>query len=159
MGRIEQKTTLERMPEHLRSYCVPQEYSAYTPRDHAVWRFVLKRAEPFFLIYAHPVYKEGLKKTGLSLEFIPEIETMDEALSEFGWGAVCVRGFVPPLIFLEFGANRVLPIAADVRSYKNLAYTSAPDIIHEAAGHAPIIADSEYRDYLTCYSKVATRNI
>ena len=74
------------------------------------------------------------------------------------WGAVCIRGFVP-LIFLEFGANKVLPIAADMRSLKNIAYTPAPDIVHEAAGHAPIIADPEYRDYLSKYSQVAVKAI
>ena len=31
------------LPPHLRRYVVPQDYGAYTPRDHAVWRHILRR--------------------------------------------------------------------------------------------------------------------
>jgi phenylalanine-4-hydroxylase len=39
-------------------------------------------------------------------------------------------------------------IAADIRQINHIEYTPAPDIIHEAAGHAPIIADPDYAEYL-----------
>ena len=38
-------------------------------------------------------------------------------------------------------------------------YTPAPDIVHEAAGHAPILADKDYRDYLCSYAEVASKAI
>jgi phenylalanine-4-hydroxylase len=31
---------------------------------------------------------------------------------------------------------------------EHIEYTPAPDIIHEGAGHAPIIANPEYAEYL-----------
>ena len=40
---------------------------------------------------------------------------------------------------MEFQAYRVLVIAADIRQINHIEYTPAPDILHEAAGHAPII--------------------
>ncbi|HXK17283.1 MAG TPA: hypothetical protein VNG33_05765, partial [Polyangiaceae bacterium] len=42
----------------------------------------------------------------------------------------------------------LLPIAADMRTAEHLVYTPAPDIIHEAAGHAPILPDPTYAAYL-----------
>lgn len=42
----------------------------------------------------------------------------------------------------------ILPIARDMRSVEHIGYTPAPDIVHEAAGHAPIIADKDYRFFL-----------
>jgi phenylalanine-4-hydroxylase len=36
----------------------------------------------------------------------------------------------------------------DIRQLEHIEYTPAPDIIHEGAGHAPIIANPEYAEYL-----------
>ena len=35
-----------------------------------------------------------------------------------------------------------------MRRVEHLPYTPAPDIIHEAAGHAPILPDPEYAAFL-----------
>ena len=84
---------------------------------------------------------------------------MDEKLRRFGWRAVAVSGFIPPAAFMEFQSLGVLPIACDMRKLENLAYTPAPDIVHEAAGHAPIIADPEYAAYLREYGEVSRKAI
>ena len=60
-------------------------------------------------------------------------------MSNIGWGAVPVRGFIPPWAFMEFQALGILPIACDMRNSEHLTYTPAPDIVHESAGHSPII--------------------
>jgi len=73
---------------------------------------------------------------------------MNDILARIGWAAVTVDGFIPPAAFMEFQAYKVLVIAANVRQIHHIEYTPAPDILHEAAGHAPIIADEEYANYL-----------
>ena len=90
---------------------------------------------PFFKKHAHSSYFEGLNKTGITFNKIPSIKDMNEKMSRIGWGAVPVRGFIPPWAFMEFQALGVLPIACDIRNSENLTYTPAPDIIHESAGH------------------------
>ena len=84
---------------------------------------------------------------------------MNEKLSNFGWGAVAVRGFIPPWAFMEFQALAVLPIACDMRSSKHLTYTPAPDIVHESAGHSPIIINEEYSYYLKEYGRIASKAV
>ena len=74
-------------------------------------------------------------------------------------GAVCVQGFIPPLAFLDFQANCLLPIATDIRTLEHIEYTPAPDIVHEAAGHAPILLDKDYRKFLENYAKTARKAI
>jgi len=147
------------IPPHLEPFIVKQNYEKYTPRDQAVWRFIMSHSLSYFAKHAHSVYVKGLEKTGIPIEEIPHVSAMNERLQEFGWGAVCVCGFIPPLAFLEFQANRILPIAADMRTVEHLTYTPAPDIVHEAAGHAPIIADPGYREYLTRYAQMARKAI
>lgn len=147
------------LPSHLKRYVVNQDYSHYTAEDQAVWRFIMRNLNDFLSKNAHPCYSEGLKKTGISLEKIPNIEEMNSRLSEFGWGAVAVSGFIPPAAFMEFQSRSILPIASDMRSLQHLNYTPAPDIVHEAAGHAPIIVDPEYSAYLKKYAKIASHAI
>src|SRR5262249_35686583 len=93
---------------------------------------------------AHPSYAQGFRATGMSRDRIPRIEEMSEHLASIGWHAVAVDGFIPPRAFQAFQAIRILPIACDVRRPDHLEYTPAPDIVHEAAGHAPMLVDPEY---------------
>ncbi len=147
------------LPAHLRRFVVPQDYAAYTPRDHAVWRHVLRRLTAHLAGRAHPRYLAGLAATGIGTEAIPSIDEMNVKLARVGWSAVAVRGFVPPAVFTELQSRRVLAIAADVRTHEHIEYTPAPDIVHESAGHAPFIADPSYARYLQAAGEVGFRAI
>lgn len=148
---------LERLPRHLQRYVVDQQWDLYTPVDHAVWRYILRQAVRLLATRAHPVYLDGLRQTGINLEQIPRIEEMNRALEPIGWGAAAVDGFIPPAAFMEFQAHRVLVIAADMRQVDHVEYTPAPDIVHEAAGHAPIILDREYAEYLRRFGEIGAK--
>ena len=149
----------QELPAHLRKYVVDQFYQRYTPVDQAVWRYIVRQLVSFLSANAHPIYREGLRRTGIEVDQIPHIENISKKLEEFGWKAVPVSGFIPPTAFMEFQALGYLPIASDMRTIEHAMYTPAPDIVHEAAGHAPIIADPEYATYLKKYADVASRSI
>ena len=144
-------------PKHLLQFAVDQRYDDYTPVDHAVWRFIMRQNIFFLKEYAHKVYFQGLLNTGISFERIPRIQEMNDILAKIGWGAVAVDGFIPPAAFMEFQAYKVLVIACDMRQIHHIEYTPAPDIVHEAAGHAPIIVDREYSDYLQRFGEVGAK--
>jgi phenylalanine-4-hydroxylase len=84
---------------------------------------------------------------------------MNRILKEIGWAAVAVDGFIPPSAFMEFQAYNVLVIACDIRQLEHIEYTPAPDIIHEGAGHAPIIANPEYAEYLRRFGEIGCKAI
>jgi phenylalanine-4-hydroxylase len=84
---------------------------------------------------------------------------MNRILQEIGWAAVAVDGFIPPAAFMEFQAYNVLVIASDIRQIDHIEYTPAPDIIHEGAGHAPIIANPEYAEYLRRFGEIGCKAI
>ena len=136
------------LPCHLQRYVVGQDYGAYTPRDQAVWRHILRQLTTRLEGRAHPSYLAGLAQAGISVERIPSLEEMNAKLARIGWRAVAVKGFIPPAVFTELQSLGVLAIAADIRSVDHLDYTPAPDIVHESAGHAPILADPGYARYL-----------
>lgn len=156
---IESNEILERLPKHLSQFVKPQDYSDYSAIDQAVWRYVMRKNVDYLSQVAHSSYLEGLKKTGISIDHIPNMYGMNRILKEIGWAAVAVDGFIPPSAFMEFQAYNVLVIASDIRQLEHIEYTPAPDIIHEGAGHAPIIANPEYAEYLRRFGEIGCKAI
>lgn len=148
---------LERLPRHLKRYVVAQRYERYTALDQALWRYVMRQNYSFLKDVAYYPYIPGLKKAGLSIAKIPDLQQMNDSLKLIGWGAVTVDGFIPPAAFMEFQAHRVLVIAADIRQLEHIEYTPAPDIIHESSGHAPIIGEPDYASYLQYFGEIGTK--
>ena len=156
---IESNPLLDRLPKHLRQFIKPQDYSDYTPINQAVWRYVMRKNVNYMSKVAHGYYLDGLKKTGIEVDNIPSMYGMNRILTEIGWAAVAVDGFIPPNAFMEFQAYNVLVIASDIRQLEHIEYTPAPDIIHEGAGHAPIIANPEYAEYLRRFGEIGCKAI
>jgi phenylalanine-4-hydroxylase len=148
-----------RLPAHLRRYIVEQDYGRYTPVDQAVWRYIMRQLASHLSKTAHPAYMPGLRNTGIEIDRIPDLSKMSSKLEEFGWSVVAVSGFIPPAAFMELQAHGFLPIASDLRTVDHVLYTPAPDIVHEAAGHAPILIDPEFANYLKSYAQVASKAI
>ena len=149
----------KKLPKHLHKFIVKQPYEEYTAQNQAVWRYVMRLNVDYLKHVAHKSYIKGLKNTGISVESIPQMEGMNRILKEIGWAAVSVDGFIPPNAFMEFQAYNVLVIASDMRTIDHIEYTPAPDIIHEAAGHAPIIANPEYAEYLRRFGEIGSKAI
>jgi phenylalanine-4-hydroxylase len=149
----------KKLPKHLHKFIVKQPYDAYTAQNQAVWRYVMRLNVDFLKNSAYSYYLEGLQKAGISIDSIPKMEGMNRILKEIGWAAVSVDGFIPPNAFMEFQAYNVLVIASDIRTIEHISYTPAPDIIHEAAGHAPIIASPEYAEYLRRFGEIGSKAI
>ncbi len=156
---IPSNSVLERLPKHLYQYVHPQDYEQYTPINQAVWRYVMRLNVDYLSKVAHFSYLDGLEKTGISTEHIPSMYGMNRILQEIGWAAVAVDGFIPPAAFMEFQAYNVLVIASEIRQLEHIEYTPAPDIIHESAGHAPIIANPEYAEYLRRFGEIGSKAI
>ena len=156
---FESNPLIERLPAHLKQFIKPQDYADYTPINQAVWRYVMRKNVSYLSKVAHESYLNGLEKTGLEIENIPNMYGMNRILKEIGWAAVAVDGFIPPNAFMEFQAYNVLVIASDIRQLEHIEYTPAPDIIHEGAGHAPIIANPEYAEYLRRFGEIGCKAI
>ncbi len=155
----ESNPLINRLPEHLKQFIKPQHYDDYTAINQAVWRYVMRKNVSYLSKVAHSSYLEGLKQTGISINDIPNMYGMNRILKEIGWAAVAVDGFIPPNAFMEFQAYKVLVIASDIRQLEHIEYTPAPDIIHEGAGHAPIIANPEYAEYLRRFGEIGCKAI
>ena len=158
-NHIQENELISKLPPHLKQFIKPQNYELYTPINQAVWRYVMRKNVDYLSKVAHESYLEGLEKTGISIDEIPSMYGMNRILKEIGWAAVAVDGFIPPNAFMEFQAYKVLVIASEIRQLENIEYTPAPDIIHEGAGHAPIIASPDYAEYLRRFGAIGSKAI
>lgn len=156
---IESNPLIDRLPKHLKQFIKPQNYEDYSLIDQAVWRYVMRKNVAYLAQVAHPSYLDGLAQTGIEIDTIPSMYGMNRILKEIGWAAVAVDGFIPPNAFMEFQAYKVLVIASDIRTLEHIEYTPAPDIIHESAGHAPIIANPDYAEYLRRLGAIGSKAI
>lgn len=147
------------IPNHLRRFVVEQDYGEYTAIHQAAWRFLLRQLRHYLATHGHECYLDGLERTGITTEQIPRIEDISACLEYYGWRAVGVSGFIPPAAFMELQAMGILPIGTVMRTLEHLLYTPAPDIVHEAAGHAPILIHPEFSQYLHKYAHAARKAI
>ncbi|HEY9723897.1 MAG TPA: aromatic amino acid hydroxylase [Oscillatoriaceae cyanobacterium] len=145
------------IPAHLRPFIVEQHYDRYTPIDQAVWRYIMRQNLHHLEGTAHPSYVDGLRNSGITVDRIPDVDEMTRCLSRYGWAAVVVDGIIPTTVFMDFQAHGLLPISAEIRSHEHIAYTPAPDIVHETAGHAPILWDERYSRFVKRFGEIGAR--
>lgn len=146
--------TAVQIPAHLRQFVVAQEYEKYTAIDQAVWRYVLRQNSAFLAEKGYGDYYEGLRMAGMSVEKIPDVAEMQAQMAGIGWSAVAIDGFIPPVAFFDFQAHGILPVACDIRTLENIAYTPAPDIIHETAGHAPMLSIPAFGEFVKQFGEI-----
>lgn len=130
------------------SFSVDQCYADYTEEEHETWRLATEALEDVLVGHTAVNYRESFSSTGMSKEVIPSLKEVSNALNKFGWSAIVVDGFIPPDVFMLLQANSILPISKPIRARSQLGYTPIPDIIHEAAGHLPMLHAPEYRTFL-----------
>lgn len=134
--------------EAIETFGVDQKYSEYTLEDHETWRLATEELEEVLVGHTAVDYTQSFTSTGMTKSAIPSLEMVQEALSQWDWSAIVVDGFIPPDIFMLLQANSILPISKPIRPRSQLGYTPIPDIIHEAAGHLPMLLCAEYREFL-----------
>lgn len=139
------------------TYSISQEYQSYTAENHRTWQLATTELEQALVGHTAVDYRAAFKETGMSVDHVPSLKNINEALARFGWQAIVVEGFIPPDVFMTLQANKVLPITRSIRSESQLGYTPVPDILHEAAGHLPMLYHEEYRRFLQRLGEIGAR--
>ena len=146
-----------RLDDAINQYQVDQRWDQYSSEDHDTWRFATTELASVLHGNTYVNYERAFAETGLQIEQIPSLNDVSSALSKFGWRSLVVEGFIPPDVFMLFQANAVLPISRPMRSRSQLGYTPVPDILHEAAGHLPMLNSSGYREFLSKLGNIGAK--
>ncbi|MBO9621387.1 MAG: phenylalanine 4-monooxygenase [Sphingomonas sp.] len=155
----EQTHVLDRPPEGAApDWTIPQNWSAYTPEEHATWDLLFERQAKLLPGRAAQAYLNGLHALRLSESGIPNFEELSERLMQLtGWQVVAVPGLVPDDVFFDHMANRRFVAGNFIRRRDQLDYIQEPDVFHDVFGHVPMLADPVFADYLEAYGRGGVR--
>src|SRR4051812_26032997 len=91
-------------------YVVEQDWDAYTPEQHALWRKLYERQARLLPGRACDLFIESLPRLDAA-ESIPRFDKISEVLfAATGWRLVAVPGLVPDHTFFEHLAERRFPV-------------------------------------------------
>ncbi|WP_260598117.1 phenylalanine 4-monooxygenase [Sphingomonas endolithica] len=139
-------------------WSIPQDWSHYTPEEHATWDTLFARQAKLLPGRASNAYLRGLDVLKLSKPGIPDFEELSERLMKLtGWQVIAVPGLVPDDVFFDHMANRRFVAGNFIRRPDQLDYLQEPDVFHDVFGHVPMLADPVFADYLEAYGKGGQR--
>ncbi|WP_158819243.1 phenylalanine 4-monooxygenase [Granulicella sp. S156] len=146
------------LPKKLRvaePFLIQQDWAAYTPEQHGIWRELVLRRMPQLEQHACAEYLEGFHQIGLQADQLPDLTAVSKRLQpRTGWQSTPVSGFLPADAFFEMLAARMFPTTTWIRSRESMEYTPEPDIFHDVFGHVPMHAHPVFGDFLEHYGKI-----
>jgi len=136
-----------------KNYVVAQQWDAYTPQQHALWRRLYERQAKLIPGRACDVFIDSLKALDVS-QGIPDFERTSAALYKATrWQLVAVPGLVPEHTFFEHLANRRFPVTVWLREEHEFDYIVEPDVFHDFFGHVPLLFNPIFAEHLQEYGK------
>lgn len=139
-------------------WTIPQHWERFSDEDHRVWDTLFMRQQQRLAGRAVRAFEEGLDLLRLSNPGIPNLEELNERLSErTGWTVVSVPGLVPDDIFFGHLAERRFPAGNFIRSAVQLDYLEEPDLFHDVFGHVPMLAQPQVADFIQALGKAGLR--
>jgi phenylalanine-4-hydroxylase len=137
------------------SYLIEQDYSAYTPEQHAIWSELVLRRMPQLEEHACAEYLSGFQQIGLQAAQLPDLKAVSQRLQPVtGWQSKPVSGFLPADAFFAMLSERLFPTTTWIRSRDAMEYTPEPDIFHDVFGHVPMHAHPVFADFLQHYGQL-----
>jgi phenylalanine-4-hydroxylase len=134
-------------------YSVEQDWSAYTPGEHALYRRLYERQSRLVPKYACPEWIAAIAGLDAAGE-IPRFDAVSRKLRPAtGWEIVAVPGLIPDDAFFTHLANRRFPLTVWLRKPEEFDYIVEPDVFHDFFGHVPLLFDRTYADHLHEYGK------
>src|SRR5438105_9820447 len=134
-------------------YTVDQDWDAYTPGEHTLWRRLYARQAALVPTYACAEFRDALAQLNYG-EGIPRFDVINAKLEPAtDWQLVAVPGLVPDLVFFDHLANRRFPVTVWLREPAEFDYIVEPDIFHDFFGHVPMLFDPVFANYMQAYGR------
>jgi phenylalanine-4-hydroxylase len=134
-------------------FTVDQDAAAYGPEDHETWRLLRRRQTALVETFGCAAFVDGVELLGLDNR-IPEFDTVSDRIEPLtGWRLVAVPGLVPDDVFFAHLAARRFPVTVWMRWRHEIDYLVEPDLFHDLFGHAPLLTDPTFADFLQAYGE------
>jgi len=146
--------------EHPTDWTIPQNWSDYTPAEHAMWDRLFDRQASMLQGRVTQSFLDGLDVLRLSKPGIPDFAELSARLQSLtGWSVVAVPGLVPDEVFFDHLAHRRFVAGRFIRTPEQLDYLEEPDVFHDVFGHVPLLANPVFADYMQAYGAGGLRSV
>jgi len=136
-----------------------QYYERYTAEDHKVWGILYEQQINQIRRFASIAYLEGLQICNF-MDTIPKIEELNEILfSTTGWKIEIVPGLIDNHSFFKLLSEKKFPASTWVRKMASLDYLEEPDMFHDVFGHAPLLTNNDFCEFLVALANLALKFI
>jgi phenylalanine-4-hydroxylase len=134
-------------------YTVDQDWDAYAPAEHELWRRLYSRQAALVPQYACDEFRATLATLDYGTG-IPRFDAINGKLyPKTHWQLVAVPGLVPDLVFFDHLAHRRFPVTVWLRDPAEFDYIVEPDIFHDFFGHVPMLFNPVFADYMQAYGQ------
>ncbi len=127
----------------------------WSDTENKTWRQLIIRQNKIVQDRACDAFMTGLHTLQLPIDAVPQLSTVNIVLKKTGWEMVPVAGTVLINEFFTLLKNRKFPVANFIRVPEELDYLQQPDVFHELFGHAPLLLNPLYADFMQWYGKMA----
>ena len=132
-------------------YTCDQDWSAYTPAEHALYRRLYERQAAQLPGLACDEFIQAVRHLGAP-EQIPRFDVLSEKLHRATqWNIVAVPGLIPEEAFFALLAKRQFPVTGWIRREDEFDYVVEPDVFHDLFGHVPLLFNPVFADYMQAY--------
>jgi phenylalanine-4-hydroxylase len=132
-------------------YTCEQDWAAYTPEQHALYRRLYERQAAQIGDLACREFIAAVQQLGTP-DRIPRFDELSEKLMrKTGWQVVAVPGLIPDEAFFNLLAARKFPVTGWLRKPEEFDYIVEPDVFHDLFGHVPLLFDPVFADYMQAY--------
>ena len=132
-------------------YTCEQQWSRYTPDDHALYERLYQRQAAQLPDLACEEFIAAVAQLG-EPHRIPRFDALSERLYRATkWEVVAVPGLIPEEAFFALLAQRRFPVTGWIRKPEEFDYVVEPDVFHDLFGHVPLLFNPVFADYMQAY--------
>lgn len=130
----------------------------YTETDHRTWSMLMEKSDKL-LAHANKEFLVGFEKLKLPKNRVPEFAEINKTLlAATGWSYVPFEEVATSRSFLEHLGNRQFISSINVRTVEELEFCKLPDIFHDVFGHAAMLMDEQFCQFLYDLGQLALNN-
>jgi len=129
----------------------------YSRADHATWAYLMGRADQY-LGRVNKEYLDGWQQLQLPENRIPYFHELNDKLAPLtGWQYTAAPGIVSMEDFLIALSRKQFLSSVDIRPEDELDFCKLPDIFHDVFGHAALLANRPFCDFLEALGRLSVQ--
>ncbi len=135
-----------------------QHWNNYTTEDHEVWKILFERQVGNLQDKAWSNYLECIPAVGIGNHLVPDFSIVENHLGKSTqWKIEVVKGIIPVDDFFRLLAKKRFCSSTWLRGRHQLDYLEEPDMFHDTFGHIPLLADSNYADFVKRFAELGLK--